>query len=164
MPDPEVSSSTVARVVFYLKTLRPPPRRNPTGSEVAAGAAVFTAIGCARCHLSTLTTGPSRLQALDRVTFHPYTDLLLHDMGPALDDHYTEGSATTAEWRTAPLWGIGLAEKAQGGRAFYLHDGRATTIEQAVELHGGEAAASRAAFRTLPAGDVQRLLAFLRSL
>ncbi len=162
--DPEVSSSTVARVVFYLKTLRPPPRRNPTGSEVVAGAAVFTALGCARCHLPTLATGPSRLQALDRVTFHPYTDLLLHDMGPALDDHYTEGSATTAEWRTAPLWGIGLAEQAQGGRAFYIHDGRATTIEQAVELHGGEAAASRAAFRTLPAGDVQRLLAFLRSL
>jgi CxxC motif-containing protein (DUF1111 family) len=164
VPDPEVSSSTVARVVFYLKTLRPPPRRNPTGSDVAAGAAVFTAIGCAKCHLPALTTGPSRLQALDRVTFHPYTDLLLHDMGPALDDHYTEGTATTAEWRTPPLWGLGLAERAQGGRAFYLHDGRATTLEHAIELHGGEAAASRAAFRTLPAAEVQRLIAFLRSL
>ncbi len=164
VPDPEVSSSTVARVVFYLKTLRPPPRRNPAGTDEAAGAAVFTAIGCAKCHVPALTTGPSRLQALDRVTFHPFTDLLLHDMGPALDDQYTEGTATTAEWRTAPLWGLGLAERAQGGRAFYLHDGRATTLEQAIELHGGEAAASRAAFRSLPAGDVQRLLAFLRSL
>ncbi len=164
VPDPEVSSSTVARVVFYLKTLKPPPRRNATAPDVAAGAALFTGIGCARCHVATMTTGPSRLRALDRVGFHPYTDLLLHDMGPELDDRYTEGSATTAEWRTPPLWGLGLAEQSQGGRAFYLHDGRATTLEQAIELHGGEGVASRAAFRRLPAPDVQRLLAFLRSL
>lgn len=164
VPDPEVSSSTVARVVFYLKTLKAPPRRNATAPDVTAGSALFTGIGCARCHVATMTTGPSRLRALDRVGFHPYTDLLLHDMGPELDDRYTEGSAATAEWRTPPLWGLGLAEQSQGGRAFYLHDGRATTLEQAIEFHGGEAAASRAAFRRLPASDVQRLLAFLRSL
>lgn len=164
VPDPEVRSNTVARVVFYLKTLKPPPRRAPTAPDVAAGSEVFTAIGCARCHLPALTTGPSRLRALDRVVFHPYTDLLLHDMGPELDDHYTEGSALTAEWRTAPLWGLGLAQQSQGGRAFYLHDGRASTLEQAIELHGGEAAASRAEFRRLPASDAHRLVAFLRSL
>lgn len=164
VPDPEVGSSIVASVVFYLKTLRPPPRRKPADPDVLAGEALFAAIGCAKCHRPTLTTGPSRIKPLDRVAFHPYSDLLLHDMGPELDDGYTEGSALTAEWRTAPLWGIGLVERAQGGQAFYLHDGRARTLEAAIEFHGGEGAASRAAFRALPSGDAARLIAFLRSL
>jgi CxxC motif-containing protein (DUF1111 family) len=98
------------------------------------------------------------------VEFHPYTDLLLHDMGPELDDGYTEGSALTSEWRTTPLWGIGLADRSQGGQAFYLHDGRATTLRDAIELHGGEAAGSRAAFRALNPTQQEQLLAFLRSL
>ncbi len=162
--DPEVGSNTVANVVFYLKTLRAPPRRAPDDPEVRAGETLFASIGCARCHRPAMTTGASRIKALDRVVFHPYSDLLLHDMGPDLDDGYTEGSALTAEWRTAPLWGLGLAEQAQGGQAFYLHDGRARTLEAAIEYHGGEAAASRAAFRGLGAGDAARLIAFLRSL
>ena len=164
VPDPEVPSSTVNHVVFYLKTLRPPPRRGADAPEVEAGATLFAQAGCARCHLPAMTTGPSRIAALDRKVFHPYTDLLLHDMGAELDDHYTEGIALTSEWRTAPLWGIGLADRAQGGRAFYLHDGRAATLEAAIELHGGEGAASRAAFRQLSPADRERLLAFLRSL
>lgn len=162
--DPEVGSGTVANVVFYLKTLRRPPRRNAADPEVKAGEAIFTSIGCARCHVPTLRTGASRIAPIDRVEFHPYTDLLLHDMGPELDDGYTEGRALTSEWRTAPLWGLGLAEGSQGGRAFYLHDGRATTLQQAIELHGGEGAASRAAFRALPPSEAARLIAFLRSL
>jgi CxxC motif-containing protein (DUF1111 family) len=164
VPDPEVLSSTVSNVVFYLKTLRVPPRRHAAHPDVQAGEALFAQLRCSACHLPALTTGPSRIAGLDRKTFHPYTDLLLHDMGPELDDYYTEGVALTSEWRTAPLWGLGLAERAQGGQAFYLHDGRARTLREAIEFHGGEAAASRAAFRALSTGEQERLLAFLRSL
>ena len=162
--DPEIPSSTVSNVVFYLKTLRAPPRRNADSPEVVAGEALFGASKCARCHLPTLTTGTSRIASLDRKVFHPYTDLLLHDMGPELDDGYTEGIALTSEWRTPPLWGLGLAERAQGSRAFYLHDGRARSLREAIELHGGEAAASRDAFRRLSPAEQELLLAFLRSL
>jgi CxxC motif-containing protein (DUF1111 family) len=164
VPDPEIPSNTVSNVVFYLKTLRPPPRRDAAAPDVAAGEALFGQVGCARCHLPALTSGASRIAQLNRVTFHPYTDLLLHDMGPELDDGYTEGSALTSEWRTAPLWGIGLAEQSQGGRAFFLHDGRARTLVEAIEFHGGEGAASRAAFRALTPAQQAQLLAFLRSL
>jgi CxxC motif-containing protein (DUF1111 family) len=101
---------------------------------------------------------------LDRVSFHPYTDLLLHDLGPDLDDGYTEGRALTSEWRTPPLWGIGLQESFQGGRAFYLHDGRAASLEEAIELHGGEGSLSRDAFLALSAEGRARLVRFLRSL
>ena len=164
VPDPEVSSAVVANVVFYLKTLRAPSRREPDHPDVVAGEALFSQIGCAACHLPTLTTGASEIAVLDRVDFHPYTDLLLHDMGPELDDGYTEGRALSSEWRTPPLWGIGLQDRFQGGQAFYLHDGRATTLEGAIGLHGGEGAASRAAFESLDPEDRARLLRFLRSL
>ena len=164
VPDPEVPSSTVSNVVFYLKTLRPPPRRNAESPEVQQGEQLFAQSKCSSCHLSTLTTGASRIAALDRKVFHPYSDLLLHDMGAELDDHYTEGSALTSEWRTAPLWGAGLADRSQGGRAFYLHDGRAASFREAIELHGGEAAASRDAFRRLTPAQQELVLAFLRSL
>ena len=162
--DPEVSSAEVQAVVFYLRTLRPPPRRRADAADVREGEALFAAIGCATCHLPALQTGPSAIRALDRVTFHPYTDLLLHDMGPELDDGYTEGRATTAEWRTAPLWGIGLAERSQGGQRFLLHDGRARTIPEAIGFHGGEGAASRAAYGALTAAQQAQVLAFLESL
>lgn len=162
--DPEVPSSVVDAVVFYLRTLRAPPRRDQDGPEVIAGEQAFAAIGCAKCHLPALHTGPSPISALDRVTFHPWTDLLLHDMGPELDDGYTEGRAHTSEWRTAPLWGLGLAERSQGGRPFLLHDGRARTIEEAIDHHGGEAASSRSAFRALSPGERALVVAFLRSL
>ena len=162
--DPEVSSAVVANVVFYLKTLRAPPRRDADDSEVVAGQAIFSEVGCAACHVPTLRTGRSNLVVLDRVTFHPYTDLLLHDMGPELDDGYTEGRALTSEWRTPPLWGIGLQASFQGGQAFYLHDGRAQTLEGAIEFHGGEATVSRTAFRALSPEDRARLIRFLESL
>lgn len=164
VPDPEVPTSTVSNVVFYLKTLRPPPRRDAGSVDVMSGEALFGQIKCGSCHLPALTTGPSRVGALDRVVFHPYSDLLLHDMGPDLDDGYTEGIALTSEWRTPPLWGAGLAERSQGGQAFYLHDGRARSLREAIEFHGGEAAAARAAFRALPPAQQEFLLAFLRSL
>ena len=162
--DPEVGSSTVSAVVFYLKTLRPPPRRNAEDATVVAGATLFTEVGCARCHLPTLQTGASPIGPLNRAEFHPYTDLLLHDMGPELDDGYTEGIAVTSEWRTAPLWGVGLAGTSQGGRMHLLHDGRAGSFPEAIELHGGEAAASRAGFRALTAEQQDQLIRFLESL
>ncbi len=162
--DPEVPSNTVSNVVFYLKTLRPPPRRNQESPDVKAGETLFARSKCSRCHLPSLATGASRIAALDRKVFHPYTDLLLHDMGPGLDDGYTEGIALTSEWRTPALWGIGVSERAQGGRGFFLHDGRARSLREAIELHGGEAATSRDAFRRLTPAEQELLLAFLRSL
>ena len=163
-PDPEVSSATVANVVFYLKTLRVPSRRGADDPQVVAGEALFGNVGCAGCHVPTLRTGRSEIAVLDQATFHPYTDLLLHDMGPPLDDGYTEGRALTSEWRTPPLWGLGIQENFQGGDAFYLHDGRASSLEEAIEFHGGEAQASRDAFLALDDESRAALIAFLRSL
>lgn len=163
-PDPEVPSSTIQSVVFYLKTLRPPPRRKEDDPVVRAGEALFSEVGCASCHLPTLRTGVSEIPQLSEKAFHPFTDLLLHDMGPELDDGYTEGRATPSEWRTAPLWGLGLAARFQGGQAFLLHDGRARSIEEAIGFHGGEGARSRSAFEALSAEDRGRLLTYLRSL
>ncbi|MEX2531040.1 MAG: di-heme oxidoredictase family protein [Gemmatimonadota bacterium] len=162
--DPEISSSVVSAVTFYLKTLRVPLRRNADDLQVLDGEALFGQIGCASCHVPTLRTGRSEIGVLDRVEFHPYTDLLLHDMGPELDDGYTEGSASSSEWRTTPLWGLGLSARFQGGQEFHLHDGRATTLQEAIEHHGGEGAASREAFRNLEPSARAALLAFLRSL
>jgi len=163
-PDPEASSSTVSNVVFYLKTLRAPSRRDEDAPDVRAGESIFSDIGCAQCHVPTLTTGHSEIEVLDRVEFHPFTDLLLHDMGPDLDDGYTEGRALTSEWRTPPLWGIGIQQDFQGGSVFLLHDGRARSLREAIELHGGEGAASRSGFTGLTPDQQEQLLRFLRSL
>lgn len=163
-PDPEVPSSTVANVVFYLKTLRTPDRRNVDDPDVSTGERLFDEIGCSDCHLPTLRTGRSEIAVLNEVEFHPYTDLLLHDMGPALDDGYTEGDAGTAEWRTPPLWGIGLQQDFQGGSVFLLHDGRAFSLREAIDQHGGEGSASRQRFGALSPEDQERVLRFLESL
>ena len=163
-PDPEISSATVNAVAFYLRTLKAPPRRNESNADVAAGENLFIQIGCEACHKQTLITGASEIAPLNNATFHPYTDLLLHDMGPGLDDNYTENSALTYEWRTTPLWGLGLQESSQGSEMFLLHDGRAKTFEQAIEFHGGEAATSRDNFRNLPASEKEQVIKFLKSL
>lgn len=162
--DPEVGSGVVSNVVFYLKTLRPPKRRDTDDSDVVAGEEIFADIGCAECHHPTMTTGDSHIDELSNVTFHPYSDFLLHDMGSRLDDGYTEGRAQTDEWRTPPLWGLGLADEFQGGTKFLLHDGRARSIREAIDFHGGEASASRAAFRGLSDEKQSQLIAFLNSL
>ncbi|MBL7812583.1 MAG: thiol oxidoreductase [Bacteroidetes bacterium] len=162
--DPDVTDAAVNDVVFYLQTLQMPPRRNVMNADVVKGSEIFRNIGCASCHTETLKTGYSPVAALSYKEFHPYTDLLLHDMGPELNDGYTEGNALPSEWRTTPLWGLGLASSAQGGRVFLLHDGRAHSIEAAIQYHGGEAAASRTAFRNLSSADKSALLSFLNSL
>ncbi len=162
--DPEVSTQTVNDVVFYLQTLKAPIQRNKSDATVQLGKNKFIQIGCESCHKQILQTGYSPIDALAFKEIHPYTDLLLHDMGSALDDGYTEGSAMTSEWRTPPLWGLGLAPNSQGGQYFLLHDGRARSIEEAVQLHGGEAAVSKNAFNQLSQSDRDAIIKFLKSL
>jgi CxxC motif-containing protein (DUF1111 family) len=162
--DPEVSDKIVNDVVFYLKTLKAPVQRTPNDPDVIAGQQLFTQINCSGCHKPTLQTGFSSIEVLSNKTIHPYTDLLLHDMGPGLDDGYTEGTAKTSEWRTPPLWGLGLSGNSQGGQYFLLHDGRARSINEAIQLHGGEAIASRNSYNSLTESDKQKLIKFLESL
>lgn len=161
---PEVDNATLNSVVFYVRCLQTPIQRNPDDSTVTRGGRLFARIGCAVCHQPVLTTGYSPIDGLSNQTINPFTDLLVHDMGPGLDDGYTEGNAKTSEWRTAPLWGLGLAPNVQGGNTYLLHDGRAHSIERAIELHGGEAAASEGRFSTLSTSDKNALITFLKSL
>ena len=162
--DPEISNQTALDVVFYLQTLKAPIQRNQNDADVISGKQIFTNIGCAQCHIPQLTTASSPIAALSNRTFFPFTDLLLHDMGPGLNDGYTEGTALPAEWRTPPLWGLGLSKNSQGGQYFLLHDGRATTIEEAILLHGGEAQQSKNSFEQLTATNKAKLIKFLESL
>lgn len=162
--DPEISTQTINHVVFYLQTLKAPIQRTPDNEAVVAGKQLFLEIGCGSCHKETLRTSSSSVAALSNKTFSPYTDLLLHDMGPQLDDGYTEGSATTAEWRTPALWGLGLSPITQGGGYFLMHDGRARSIEEAIVMHGGEGSSSKERFENLSATDKDKLIAFLKSL
>lgn len=164
VPDPEVPASTVRNVVFYLRTLKSPIPRKQDDPAVIAGKQIFMKTGCESCHKSTLKTGNTDLSVLSNKVIHPYTDLLLHDMGPALDDGYTEGTASTAEWRTPPLWGLGLAKDFQGGEYYLMHDGRARSIKEAIMLHGGEAAKSRDNFQQLNKNEQDQLIRFLESL
>lgn len=161
---PEIDNTTLNSVVFYVTCLQTPNQRDTGNVTVQHGSQVFNTIGCAACHRPALTTGYSPIDALSYQPFSPYTDLLVHDMGPGLDDGYTEGNAKTSEWRTAPLWGLGLASGVQGGSYYLLHDGRAHSIEQAITLHGGEAAVSAGRFSSLSATDKQSLITFLKSL
>lgn len=161
---PEVTEEEINAVVFYLQTLKAPIQRTPDDPTVLRGEAMFTQSGCGGCHTPTLRTGPSAIPAIAHREVRPYTDLLLHDMGPDLDDGYTEGSALSSEWRTPALWGLGLSPRSQGGEYFLMHDGRARSIAGAILLHGGEAARSRDAFRDLSDADRRALLKFLESL
>ena len=162
--DAEVNNQTVQHVVFYLQTLKAPIQRNQDNQDVKDGKQTFLSIDCGKCHIPQLQTGVFPIAALSQKTFSPYSDFLLHDMGAGLDDHYTEGTALTAEWRTPPLWGLGLSKNSQGGNYFLLHDGRAKTIEEAILLHGGEALESKNKFQQLSAAEKSKLVKFLESL
>lgn len=162
--DPEVSTKTLNDVVLYLQTLKAPVQRNQNDAEVIQGKNIFSQIKCASCHIPTLKTGYSPIEALSYKDFHPYTDLLLHDMGSGLDDSYTEGNAKTSEWRTPPLWGLGLSPNSQGGQYFLMHDGRARSIEEAILLHGDEATNSKTLYQNLSQQEKNALLKFLKSL
>jgi len=162
--DPEVANAIALDVVFYLKTLKAPVQRDQNDETVQAGKQLFVNIGCAKCHTPQLQTGPSPIDALANKTFFPYSDLLLHDMGAELNDGYTEGTALPAEWRTPPLWGLGLSKNSQGGQYYLLHDGRAGSIEEATLLHGGEAQQVKLNYQQLSEDDKARLIRFLESL
>lgn len=161
---PELDDTQLDAVLLYLRLLQAPARRNADAAEVEQGERLFAEIGCAGCHTPTLTTGefPS-LPILSNQTIHPYTDLLLHDMGPGLADGRPDFQAGGSEWRTPPLWGIGLVERINEHSTF-LHDGRARNLGEAVVWHGGEAAASRQHFIALPASERLALIRFLESL
>ncbi len=161
---PEIDDRKLDRIAFYCATLAVPAQRDPGNDAVRRGELLFDRMGCAACHVPTQRTGPEALvDALADVTFRPYTDLLLHDMGEELADGTRPGDAGPTEWRTPPLWGIGLFETVNG-HTRYLHDGRARNLAEAVLWHGGEAQAAREAFRGAPPADRTDLLAFLQSL
>lgn len=162
--NPEVSPRIFDRVLLYVQTLAVPARRNLSNPVVQQGEALFKKLNCAACHLPDISTDSSHpVPELRNQSIHPYSDLLLHDMGPDLADGRPDWAASGLEWRTPPLWGLGL-NKAVNGNTFYLHDGRARSPEEAILWHGGEGSASRDAFSRLPAPDRAALLAFLDSL
>ena len=161
---PELSEKLFGHVVFYSRTLAVPARRNMQNPEVQRGRQLFDEARCGACHAPTLRTGEvPGLPDLSRQVIHPYTDLLLHDMGAALADGRPDFEATGSEWRTPPLWGIGLVETVNR-HTYFLHDGRARNLAEAILWHGGEAEASKEHFRRLPRADREALLQFLRSL
>ncbi|HEX2879318.1 MAG TPA: di-heme oxidoredictase family protein, partial [Polyangiaceae bacterium] len=167
----ELVDDELSDLVTYLRLIGVPPQRNASETEVAQGEQLFTAVGCAACHLSTLLTGPDHPFAeLRSQTIRPFTDLLLHDMGEDLADdsgvlpqNSSSAPAYAAEWRTPPLWGLGLATTVNSN-ARLLHDGRAATILEAILWHGGEAIPSIDHFKALTKPDRDALLAFLGSL
>ena len=160
----EISDEALDIVLFYSRHLAVPARRDVGDPQVLAGKRLFHAAGCAACHRPLLTTGVDEtLPQLSRQTIRPYSDLLLHDMGEGLADGSPEAGADGREWRTPPLWGIGLTELVNGHTNF-LHDGRARNLLEAVLWHGGEAQASRDAVVAMETEDRAALLRFLGSL
>lgn len=161
--EPEVDDEKMATVTFYTRTLAVPARRRVREPDTDRGEELFVGVGCASCHTPAQRTGSDTVDALSEQAIRPYTDLLLHDMGPALADHRQDRDASGTEWRTPPLWGIGLFETVND-HSRYLHDGRARNLTEAVMWHGGEAEAARDRFAELSAADRKALLAFLESL
>ncbi|HKB09755.1 MAG TPA: di-heme oxidoredictase family protein [Vicinamibacterales bacterium] len=161
---PEVDDKAFAAVVLYARTLAVPAARSGEDARAVRGRAVFSAAGCQACHVPALRTGRvTDLPELADQTIHPYTDLLVHDMGEALADNRPTFGASGREWRTPPLWGLGLVSKVNGHTCF-LHDGRARNAAEAILWHGGEGAAARDRFRAMPKPERTALLAFLNSL
>ena len=161
---PELGSAELDEMTRYVSLLGVGARRDLTNSQALRGEQLFSTASCTACHTPTLTTTPYHPMAeLRSQVIHPYTDLLLHDMGAGLADNMGEGSATGAEWRTPALWNIGLTSGVSGGEA-YLHDGRARTLEEAILWHGGEAEMSKQAFLGMSAADRAALVSFLKSL
>ncbi len=161
---PEIETDTFERVVFYTRVLAVPAQRDVDDPRVVHGRAAFDGFGCAACHVPQYTTGSDSdvVHCRERV-IRPYTDLLLHDMGPELADEKHDGDASPSEWRTPPLWGIGLVHVVNGHTRF-LHDGRARNLPEAILWHGGEAHVARERFRNAPRDERDALIAFLESL
>jgi CxxC motif-containing protein (DUF1111 family) len=161
---PEISDEIFTHIINYQRMLAVPARRDLQSTETRRGARLFVQAGCADCHRATFTTGHvPNAPWLSNQTLHPFTDLLLHDMGPGLADERADFAASGSEWRTAPLWGLGLLQTVNGHTRL-LHDGRARDVNEAILWHGGEAERAKQAFRQLPAADRQALRKFLDSL
>ncbi|MFA0088302.1 di-heme oxidoredictase family protein [Vibrio sp. 10N.261.51.F12] len=161
---PEVSDKILNFVEFYSQHLAVPSRRNSQDPQVIQGQQVFAQAGCESCHRTNIQTSMrDGLPALSNQTIHPYTDMLLHDMGEALADHRPEYDATGQEWRTPPLWGIGYTKEVNG-HTYFLHDGRARNLTEAILWHGGEAETAKQNVLALSKKERSALLAFLNSL
>lgn len=163
--DPELTDAAWDDLEIFSLGLGVPARRNMKDSEVQRGAALFETLQCAVCHVPAMRTVDyfPRLPQLSKQTIHPYTDLLLHDMGEGLADNRPDFGAGGRDWRTAPLWGLGLSKTVNGNDTL-LHDGRAQTVTEAILWHGGEAEGSKEAFRKLAKGERKALLRFLESI
>lgn len=162
--DPELDDVRLAEVLFFSRTVAVPARRDVNDPVVQQGEALFLSLGCSGCHVPVLQTGTlPDVPEVSGQTIYPYTDMLLHDMGEELSDGRPDFDASGSEWRTPPLWGLGLSDVV-GNRVVYLHDGRAETLEEALLWHGGEAETARAAFIALTADARAALLRFLMSL
>lgn len=167
----QISTLDMENVDLYMQCLGVPARRNVTNETVKRGEEMFYEAKCHLCHTVTLHTRPrgtvllnnTQLPWLGSQIIHPYSDFLLHDMGPGLDDDYPSGLAMGCEWRTTPLWGIGLQELVNG-HTYFLHDGRARNLTEAIMWHDGEGAASRILFSRMTKEDRDALLTFLKSL
>ncbi len=160
----EIDAEGLDLVTFYARNLAVPARRDEGDPEVLRGKEMFYAAGCPACHVPKFVT--NRLEDRPEQSFQliwPYTDLLLHDMGDGLADGRPEARATGREWRTAPLWGIGMTERVSG-HSYFLHDGRARSLLEAVLWHGGEAEDARNTVIEMPAQDRAALISFLESL
>jgi CxxC motif-containing protein (DUF1111 family) len=161
---PEQHRLPFEEILFYSRALGVPAQRRGVEPELVRGERVFAQARCSGCHVPELRTGEyPELPRLANQVIRPYSDLLLHDMGEGLADGRPDFRAGPRDWRTAPLWGLGLSERVNGN-ASLLHDGRARTLAEAVLWHGGEATASREAFRRMARADREALFAFLNSL
>jgi len=161
---PEIVERDLAAVLFYTRVLAVPARRNVDDPQVVAGEQLFSTIGCATCHVAALTTGAAAAEPeLQMQKIRPFTDLLLHDLGEGLADGRPDFSAGPRDWRTTPLWGLGMIETVNG-HTLLLHDGRARGPEEAVLWHDGEAKGARQRFTELTRDERTKVIAFLRSL
>lgn len=161
---PEISDDIFDAVVFYTAALAVPIRRNVMNEDVLKGKLLFNEIGCNKCHINKTQTGSSaHLSQLSNQTIYPYSDFLLHDMGNGLADNRPEFEADGNEWRTTPLWGIGLTQTVNS-HTYFLHDGRARGYEEAILWHGGEAEEIKSAFMHLSIDERNQIITFLKSL
>ncbi|PSR12637.1 thiol oxidoreductase, partial [filamentous cyanobacterium CCP3] len=159
----DIDMNTLEAAEAYVQTIAVPARTLLDDARVQQGERLFAKANCTACHLPELRTGTHKSPALTNQTIHPYTDLLLHDVGPGLADGRPDFEASGQEWRTPPLWGVGLTQTVLPFSGF-LHDGRARTLEEAILWHGGEAEPAKEAFRAMAADDRTALIWFLRSL
>lgn len=161
---PEITDANLDKIALYSRSLAVPARRNHDKPEVLRGKKTFEAIGCTACHIPKMQTGNDySIVNFRNQTIRPYTDLLLHDMGPALADNAPDFLATGSEWRTPPLWGLGLIQTVNG-HTNLMHDGRARNITEAILWHGGEAQTAKTKFKQLTTKEREELLLFLNSL